>query len=174
VTPLPPPLGSGELFFWRLDQAKFADGWDSGEGSYLVGGRWSSRGVRAVYASLDPATAILEVAVHKTFRTLDTVPHILTWARINDAKMVHVVNAADVPNPNWLRPGAVGAGQQTFGDAMLKAHPFMLIPSAVSTHSWNLIFDPTAAKGWYNWVARESFALDTRLHPPSGASPSLR
>ena len=23
VTPLPPPLGSGALVFWRLDQAKF-------------------------------------------------------------------------------------------------------------------------------------------------------
>ena len=58
MTPLPPPLGSGELVFWRLDQAKFRHAWDRGEGSYLVGGRWSSRGVRAVYAALDPATQV--------------------------------------------------------------------------------------------------------------------
>src|ERR1700722_15652685 len=100
MTPLPPPLGSGALVFWRLDQAKFAGAWDSGEGGYRVGGRWNSRGVRAVYAALDPGTAILEVAVHKTFRTLDTVPHVLTWARIADPGQAHVVNAADVPNPN--------------------------------------------------------------------------
>ena len=108
MTPLPPPLGSGELVLWRLDQAKFGHMWDSGEGSYLVGGRWSSRGVRAVYASLDPATAILEVAVHKTFKALDTAPHVLTWARITDPRQVHVINAADVPDPNWLKPGAIG------------------------------------------------------------------
>jgi RES domain-containing protein len=169
MTPLPPPLGSGELVFWRLDQAKLGRNWDSGEGSYLVGGRWSSRGVRAVYAALDPATSILEMAVHKTFKTLDTVPHVLTWARIADARQAHVVEAAEVPNPNWLRPGAVSAGQQAFGDARLKAHPFVLIPSVVSTHSWNVIFDPAVAKGRYVLLAQEAFALDTRLHAPTGA-----
>jgi RES domain-containing protein len=165
VTPLPPPLGSGELIFWRLDQARFKLAWDNGEGSYRVGGRWNSRGVRAVYAALDPATAILEVAVHKTFRTLDTVPHVLTWARIANPSGAYVVSAADVPNPNWLRPGTVSAGQQAFGDAMLKTYPFILIPGVASAHSWNVIFDPMTAKGSYDVVVQEPFALDTRLHP---------
>jgi RES domain-containing protein len=169
MTPLPAPLGSGDLILWRLDQAKFAPTWDSGEGSYLAGGRWSSRGVRAVYAALDPATAILEVAVHKTFKALDTVPHVLTAARIADASQAHVVTAADVPNPNWLRPGAPGARQQAFGDVLLKAYPFVLIPSVVSVHSWNVIFQPAAAKVFYRSVAQEPFALDTRLHPPTAA-----
>ncbi len=167
MTPLPPPLGSGALVFWRLDQAKFAPAWDSGEGSYVAGGRWNSRGVRAVYAALDPATAILEVAVHKTFRTLDIVAHVLTSAQISDVNQVHVITPADVPNPNWLRPGAVSAGQQAFGDVILKAHPFALIPSVVSVHSWTMIFDPAKAKGCYDAMAQEAFALDTRLHPPA-------
>lgn len=165
MTPLPPPLGSGDLIFWRLDQATYKLTWDSGEGSFLAGGRWSSRGVRAVYASLDPATAILEVAVHKTFKTLDIVPHVLTWAQIADSGKVRVVNPPEVPNPNWLRPGAVSAGQQAFGDLLLRAHPFVLIPSAVSPHSWNVIFDPAVARGFYGSVSQEPFALDTRLHP---------
>ena len=164
MTPLPPPLGPGDLVLWRLDQAKLASAWDSGEGSYLVGGRWSSRGTRAVYASLDPAAAILEVAVHKTFRALDVVPHVLTSATIDDATKVHVVAPADVPDPNWLRPGVPDAGQQAFGDALLRAHEFVLIPSVVSTHSWNLIFDPALAKGLYDRVAQEAFVLDARLH----------
>jgi RES domain-containing protein len=165
VTPLPPPLGPGELVFWRLDQAKYQASWDRGEGSYLAGGRWTSRGTRAVYAALDPATAILEVAVHKTFPVLDTVAHVLSSARIIDARHVHVVAAADVPNPNWLRPGAVGAGQQAFGDGLLKAHAFVLLPSVVSSHSWNVLFDPSRATGLYDRVTQEAFALDTRLHP---------
>jgi RES domain-containing protein len=169
MTPLPPPLGSGALVFWRLDQAKFGAAWDSGEGSYRVGGRWNSRGVRAVYAALDPATAILEVAVHKGFRTLDIVSHILTSARVADPSEVRVVTIADVPNPNWLRPGVPGAGQQAFGDSMLKAYKFVLIPSVVSAHSWNVIFDPATAKDAYGSVIRETFALDTRLHPSAGS-----
>ena len=169
MTPLPPPLGPGGLAFWRLDQAKFAATWDSGEGSYLAGGRWNSRGVRAVYAALDPATAILEVAVHKTFRTLDTVPHVLTSARIADVAQAQLVGPADVPNPNWLRPGAVSAGQQAFGNAMLKTHTLVLIPSVVSIHSWTVVFDPVVAQGCYDSVAQEAFALDPRLHPPTGS-----
>lgn len=164
MTPLPPPLGPGDLVLWRLDQAKFAPSWDSGEGSYLVGGRWSSRGTRAVYASLDPAAAILEVAVHKTFQALDVTPHVLTSAKIDEASKVYVVAPGDVPDPNWLHPGVPDAGQQAFGDALLRAHEFVLIPSVVSTHSWNLIFDPSFAKGLYDGVAQEPFVLDPRLH----------
>jgi RES domain-containing protein len=165
VTPLPPPLGDGTLMAWRLDQAAFASTWDSGEGAFRLGGRWNSRGVRAVYCSIDPATAILEVAVHKGFRALDIVPHVLTAVTISTPQRVHVVDPAAVPNSNWLRPGMPSAGQQAWGDALLTAHPFVLIPSVVSIHSWNLIVMGTLATGAYSSV-QEPFALDPRLHPP--------
>ncbi|MGH6961889.1 MAG: RES family NAD+ phosphorylase [Dongiaceae bacterium] len=167
MTPLPPPLGGTELVAWRLDRATYRATWDSGEGAYRVGGRWNSRGVRAVYCSIDPATAILEVAVHTGFRALDTVPHVLTAATITAPASVRVVDPASIPNPNWLRPGIPGAGQQAFGDALLVRHKFILIPSAVSTHSWNLIFVGASAAGAYALRLQEAFALDTRLHPPA-------
>ena len=165
MIPLPPPLGAGELVAWRLDQVDFAAAWDGGEGAFRAGGRWNSRGVRAVYASLDPSTAILEVAVHKGFRALDTVAHVLTAATILDPSGIRVIQPEDVPNPNWLRPGIPGAGRQAFGDAILARHPFMVIPSAVSSHSWNLIFVASVAAGLYALRLQERFALDTRLHP---------
>ena len=166
MTPLPSSLGGNELIAWRLDQAKFASTWDSGEGSYRVGGRWSSQGARTVYCSIDPSTAILEVAVHKGFRTLDTVPHILTSIEI-DQKSTFVVQPSAVPNPNWLRPGIPTAGQQAFGDNLLAGHKFVVIPSAVSGASWNLIFISANAVGAYSTRSQEPFALDTRLHPPA-------
>jgi RES domain-containing protein len=165
VTPLPAPLGGTELVAWRLDQGKYAITWHSGEGAYLVGGRWNSKGVRAVYCSIDPATAILEIAVHKGFKALDTVPHVLTAIDV-DAASVFVVQPATVPNPNWSRPGIPSAGQQVFGDNLLTKHKFVLIPSAVSTASWNLIFVASTAAGAYSVRSQEAFALDTRLHPP--------
>jgi RES domain-containing protein len=164
VIPLP-PLGAGELVAWRLDQAVFAATWDDGEGAFRAGGRWNSRGVRAVYTSLDPDTAILEVAVHKGFAALDTVAHVLTAATVLDPSKIHIVEPEHVPNPNWLRPGIPGAGQQAFGDTLLARHQFVLIPSAVSTHSWNLIFVASVAAGIYAPRLQEPFALDTRLHP---------
>lgn len=165
MTPLPPPLGSGALVFWRLDQERFGRVWDRGEGSFLVGGRWNSRGKRAVYAALDPATAILEVAVHASFRALDMVRHVLTCARVLDPSLAHTLPPDHVPNPNWLRPGPISAGQQAFGDALLSTRTFVLIPSVVSAHSWNLLFDPERARGLYADVRQEPFALDPRLHP---------
>ncbi len=164
MTPLPAPLGGTELVAWRLDVAKHATIWDSGEGAYLVGGRWNSKGVRAVYCSIDPATAILEVAVHKGFKALDTVPHVLTAIDV-DAASVFIVEPATVPNPNWLRPGIPSAGQQAFGDELLTKHKFVLIPSVVSTSSWNLIFVGSTAAKAYAVRSQETFALDTRLHP---------
>ena len=167
MTALPAALGGvSALIVWRLDQKIHAATWDSGEGAFRIGFRWNSKGVRAVYCSLDPATAILEVAVHKGFKVLDTVPYVITAARIADVAEVHVVKSDAVPNPNWLRPGIPSAGQQAFGDELLRNHRFVAIPSAVSAHSWNLIFDPLKAAGFYSLDFQEAFALDTRLHPP--------
>jgi RES domain-containing protein len=170
VTLLPAALGGDPtLTAWRLDTAVYKPTWDSGEGARLYGGRWNSRGRATVYCCLDPACAILEVAVHKGFRCLDTVPHVLTCAIFTDTAHPHIVRSVDVPNPNWLRPGTPSAGQQEFGDDLLTRHSLFAIPSAVSTHSWNLIFDPIAAKSLYQVHSQEPFALDTRLNPPTVA-----
>jgi RES domain-containing protein len=159
--------GENGLVVWRLDKRIHAATWDSGEGAFRAGGRWNSKGVRAVYCSTDPATAILEVAVHVGFEVLDTVPYVITAARIQDIAEVHIVKPNDVPNPNWLVPGAVGAGQQAFGDDLLRLHRFVAIPSTVSTHSWNLIINPLKAAGFYGLDSQGPFALDPRLHPPA-------
>lgn len=166
MTPLPASLGGSDLVAWRLDQEVFSGSWDSGEGAYRVGGRWNNQGLRAVYCALDPATAILEVAVHKGFEALDIVPHDLTEITILDPTKVHIVQPDDVPNPNWLRPGIPSAGQQSFGDNLLARHRFVAIPSVVSTYSWNFIFLGGTGEAGYSVKSQERFALDTRLHPP--------
>ena len=167
MTPLPGALGGRDLVAWRLDRETQSGTWDSGEGSYRSGGRWNGRGVRAVYCSIDPATAILEVAVHTGFKTLDAVRYVLTCVIFAEPASVHVVEAASVPNPDWLRPGIPSAGQQAYGDALLGQHKFMLIPSVVSTHSWNLLFMSATAAGAYAVRSQEAFTLDPRLHPPA-------
>lgn len=160
---LPPPLGSGALRLWRIDQARHSASWHQGEGAFRVGGRWNMAGVRAVYAALDPATACLEVAVHKGFEVLDKAPHILTSARIVDPARLFVVAPEAVPNPNWLTPAAPSKNQQAFGADLLRTHGCILIASAVSRHSWNLIFDADQAEGLFTDVVQERFALDPRL-----------
>ncbi len=124
---LPAPFGTGAFVAWRLDGEKHAAGWGSGEGAFRVGGRWNSAGVRAVYMSLDPATAILELAVHKGFPALDIVPHTLTSATILDTGAIHIVQPGDVPErqlapplPAQPRPAAIR--RRTSRQAFLRAH----------------------------------------------------
>ena len=119
-------------------------------------------GLRTVYASLDPATTILEVAAHKGFDDLDTTPHVLTCAVVIDPGSICVVHPDEIPNPNWLVPGRPTSGQQAFGAALMASATFVLLPSVVSRNSWNLIFDPDRTKG-YGDVTQRPFALDPRL-----------
>ena len=166
MTPLPLALGGdGALVAWRLDAARYAASWDSGEGAQVVGGRWNSPGRRAVYCSLDPACAILEVAVHLGFRVLDLIPHVLTRVSFTEGPRPFVVQPPTVPNAQWLRPGIPSAGQQRFGDQLLDTHAIIVIPSAVSRRSWNLVFDPTRSRDSYALRLQEPFAVDPRLHP---------
>jgi RES domain-containing protein len=167
MMPLPGALGGQGLIAWRLDKKVYAKDWDSGEGAFRVGGRWNSVGTRAVYCALDPATAVLENAVHKTFQTLDEVPHVLTAFEITDPASVYVVRPDSLPNANWLRQHIPSAGQQSFGDKLLSQHKFIVVPSAVSAHSWNVIFVASLAAGAYSVLFQEDFALDTRLNPPA-------
>lgn len=166
MTPLPGALGGTELVAWRLDAARHAAEWDSGEGAYLAGGRWNSPGVRAVYCAIDPATAILEVAAHKGLGALDAVPHILTALMVGDPSTIEIVRPEAIPRREWLRPGIASARQQAFGDGLLARHRFVLIPSVVSNHSWNLVFLSARAGGTYGIRSQEPFALDPRLHAP--------
>lgn len=162
MTPLPGALGGVELVSWRLEREIYAATWNVGEGAYLFGGRWSSPGRRVLYTSIDPATAVLEVAVHKGFVVLDSIAHTLLQLRI-EASAVHVVELESIANPNWLCSGVVSPNQQKFGDTLLDRYSILALPSVVSRHSWNLIVDIPSAQGKFALIQQERFALDTRL-----------
>ncbi|MGJ7578872.1 RES family NAD+ phosphorylase [Variovorax sp. RHLX14] len=164
MAPAPQVGPGGPLLAWRLDRQHHADTWDSGIGAEKFGGRWNIKGQRAVYCSVDPGTAILEVAVHVGFPLLTTQPHTLTCARITGGP-VYVVQPEDVPNPGWLAPGTPGASQQAFGSSLLAQYGIVLFPSTVSRFSWNLVMEPAVAEGRYRQDSQSRFVLDTRLHP---------
>ncbi|WP_407311353.1 RES family NAD+ phosphorylase [Pseudomonas sp. nanlin1] len=160
MNPLP---WSGKWHAWRLDREAHRGTWDSGIGAQTCGGRWNPPGRRVVYASADPSTAILEVAVHSGFATLDCVPYVLTCFEVLAPETIKVIQPEDVPNPNWLIPALPSSNQQRFADELLAQHPFVLIPSAVSHHSWNLLISCDLATDQYSLVSQERFGLDTRL-----------
>lgn len=79
-------LGGGKLIAWRLDQARFASTWDSGEGAFQVGGRWNSKDVReSVVGAIAPAVekAEIERAKRKPTESLDAyAPYLRGLARL--------------------------------------------------------------------------------------------
>lgn len=164
---MPLPWVAGSPLAWRLDLHANASGWDKGLCAAKLGGRWNPVGYAVVYCSADPATAILEVAVHKGFSALDTISHTLTRGRILVVSDVYVVMPKDVPNAGWLRPGSPSHGQQAFGRSLLEQYPFVVIPSTVTQESWNLLFNPTRAAGRYELETQERFEPDPRLNPPT-------
>ena len=80
MTPLPCGLAAAvtPLVAWRVDALVHRLRWDSGIGAERAGGRWNPKGMRVVYCSFDPATTVLELAVHKGFDVLDSVAHVIT------------------------------------------------------------------------------------------------
>lgn len=168
MAPLPAALDpQARLIAWRLDKQAHAQDWDSGEGARLFGGRWNPKELSVVYCSLDPATCIMEAAVHKGFPVLDTQRHILTSMQILDPGSVRIIRPGDVPNPAWLDSGTPSAGQQRWGADLLAQHPFVMFPSVVSKRSWNLVFQPSMAEGRYLLVDQEALSIDGRLNPPA-------
>lgn len=162
MTPLPAALGGSGLVAWRLVRDTHLADWEAAEGAFLVGGRWSSARRRVLYTSLDPATTILEVAVHTGFEVLDLLPHTLLALDVDPAG-IEVLWPAEIPNPGWLRPGTVSRAQQAFGDALLDRHPVAVVPSVASTRSWNLLIDAPNARGRFALKERQPFMLDPRL-----------
>lgn len=168
MTPLPlEAVSGGHLTCWRLEREIYFSGWEKGEGAYQFGGRFSSKGRRVIYTSLEPSTAIMEVAVHKGFHVLDTDPHVLMSISIPIAAGdITIVQPADVSNPNWLRPGYPSPNQQQFGDTQLDKTGILLLPSVVSSHSWNCLIDVARFPNLASYLkSQERFALDTRLVP---------
>ena len=168
MTPLPAALlANVGLVGWRVDELIYASSWDSGIGAERFGGRWNQVSVKAVCCSADPATCLIEVAVHKKFKVLDSKAHVLTSMEVLDASNVQVVHPDDLPNPAWLHGGIPSANQQRNGPELLRRHDFLFLPSAVSEISWTMLFSPIRSEGKYQLRSQERLVVDSRLNPPS-------
>ena len=170
---LAPAAAATPLRAWRIDAQRFAAQWDSGRGAELYGGRWNPKGQPAVYCSLDPATCLVESAVHRGFDVLDSQPHVLSCLAIHVVASaggpaavpgVRVVAPEDLP-PAWLHAGPPSTGQQRFGADLLALHGIVVLPSAVSKNSWNLVLLPAVASGRYRLRHQQRLVVDARLNP---------
>lgn len=153
MTPLPWALAAAvtPLVVWRVDALVHRLRWDSGIRADRAGGHWNPKGMRAVYCSFDPATTVLEVAVHKGFDVLDSVAHVITCGRAQRglAACGHPQRgSAELGRGSSGAPSVCGLSQRGF-EAEL-----------------DLAFCPTVAAGHYTLRQQDRLGIDGRLNPP--------
>ena len=125
---------------WRIVNARNAATAFSGDGSRRSGGRWNSKGYRAVYLADSLALATLEVIVHGvSYETLQNYVCIL--ASIPN-KIIQEVDQKSLPR-NW-RNDLPPAELRELGDRWLNEQKSaaLKVPSAVIPVEFNYVLNP--------------------------------
>lgn len=81
----------------------------------------------------------------------------LTRFEVLDPELIHIIQPEDVPDSSWLIASQPSPNQQQFADQLLARHPFLLIPCAVTRHSFNLLVSCDWAADKFKLVSQERF-----------------
>lgn len=128
---------------WRLadsDFAKTPQEMLSGEGAFVFGGRWNTKGHRAVYLGCNLATACMELLVH-----LDTIAVLDGYSKMEVSfHPSHVlrIDPADLPD-DWTSP-SMEPTTQLIGDDWLDNQESLIlhVPSVVVDGEFNYLLNP--------------------------------
>ena len=128
---------------WRIADPWYASTPEqmmSGEGAFLFGGRWNSKGTRVVYLGTSLAQAAMELLVHLGRPDILKTYHKMEVSFSPD--LVQHIHIDDLPD-DWASPSMAPAVQAT-GDAWVKAKTSVLlqVPSAAIPGEYNYLFNP--------------------------------
>lgn len=148
------------MILWRLVPAPLEKTALDGVGAALHGGRWNSKGLPAVYLSVDSATTILETLT--TFSRSTEPPDGYRLLQVEYLGSVFEPLTTLLP-ANWDRHDDASAAR-TFGDQFLRASEagVMLVPCAFLKSAMNAVLNtnhPDAVK------AKVTSASDFRFDP---------
>lgn len=112
----------------------------SGQGAFLYGGRWNSKGYRCVYLGASLAQASMELLVHLGRSDVLHTYHKLEITFTED--LVEYIDVQDLPS-NWAAPVMESSVQQ-LGNEWLKEGSSLLlkVPSAAVTGEYNYLVNP--------------------------------
>ena len=128
------------ILAWRIVNARNAATAFSGDGSRRSGGRWNSRGYRAVYLADSLALATLEVMVHGV--SYETLQDYVCIVATIPKKIIQEVDLKSLPR-NW-REDLPPAEVRALGDRWLKEQKSaaLKVPSAVVPVEFNYVLNP--------------------------------
>ena len=147
---------------WRIVNARKAATAFSGDGSRRSGGRWNSRGYRAVYLADSLALATLEVMVHGV--SYETLQNYVCIVATIPKKIIQEVDLKSLPR-NW-REDLPPAEVRALGDRWLNEQKSaaLKVPSAVIPVEFNYVLNPRHKDFGKIEIAEPlSLAFDKRL-----------
>lgn len=127
---------------YRLTLTKFLESALSGEGARRYGGRWTPKGLPAIYTAQSIALAVLEQLVHMDTVVLNTLKHASIKIDIPEGVATESIDI-DVLPTHW-RSTPAPAELQAIGARWLEEgrSVALIVPSAVVPTEFNTILNP--------------------------------
>jgi RES domain-containing protein len=128
---------------WRIAaprHAKTPEEMLSGEGAYLYGGRWNSKGTRLVYLGSSKAQSAMELLVHLDKSSVIGTYHSLQVNFPDD--LVSHIDPDELPN-NWS-DASMASSVMAVGDSWVRDQGSVIlrVPSAAVMGETNYLFNP--------------------------------
>jgi len=128
---------------WRICVPEYASEPDvmlSGDGSYLYGGRWSSRGVRVVYLGTSLAQAGMELLVH--LGRADVLNTYMKMPVTFPGEVVEHIDPEDLPD-DWME-ASMAPSVQAIGDEWVASQESVIlqVPSVAVPGEFNYLLNP--------------------------------
>lgn len=146
---------------WRIVKEKHAATAFDGEGAWLFGGRWNSRGTRVVYTSATRSLATLENLVHLT------PPVVFKYMVIRvefDDTLVETISQTALPY-DWTEEPPPPSTKE-IGDHWVKqaVSPVLALPSVIIPGELNYLINPAHPQFKSIVIGKpEPFSFDPRL-----------
>lgn len=149
---------------WRICKDKHIKTAFSGDGGLYTAGRWTVKGVRAVYTAESLALATLEVFVHINGGCEgEVLPMSSICAVLPDDLEIEEIDIGTLP-VNWREISAYPKLQE-IGDEWIKSKrtPILKVPSAIVPVEYNYIINPEHPDFMIDNQLTTTFSFDTRM-----------
>jgi RES domain-containing protein len=128
---------------WRIAAVEYAASPSqmmSGEGAYLFGGRWNSKGVKVVYLGSSLAQAAMELLIH--LGRADILKGYHKMKVFFPEEVVQHIAPSDLPK-DWREP-TMASSVQAVGDQWIVENSSLIlqVPSAAVSGEYNYLFNP--------------------------------
>ena len=142
--------------------AKHAEKAFTGEGAYLAGGRWNSKGNRMVYTASTLSLAALEILVHAEFPEI-RLEYVSIPVEIGK-EYIQKLPEARWPR-DWQSEPAPLSARKLGDDWLLSGHSAVLeVPSKIIPAEKNYLINPLHPDFGKLWIGKKNkFSFDSRL-----------